>query len=185
MTTNKTGKKNSSKPTAQPPAAKLPSPVSKSTSKPGAKQTKSTTVPAQKPPKQQVSTASATPKKAKQSHPQEFVDKQGRKAQLTEGRGTGHSGDYGLAHILGKHVLGIWHEGGPITTFGKELGVKNPNKIKKLVGESIEKGDSAGVQDNKRTYNYPVPGTKSNIYTVVSNDGKIITSFPKPRPKQK
>jgi hypothetical protein len=107
-----------------------------------------------------------------------FTDVEGRQVRLTYGRGTGHGGDYGWAHIYGKHVKGIWYDGGTITTYPKALGTKTPDEVVELIGKSIQdkKPDDAG--NGRRTYVYAVPGTNRDVFTVVGDDGTIITAYP-------
>jgi hypothetical protein len=107
-----------------------------------------------------------------------FTDAQNRTIKLIYGRGTGHGGDYGWGHIYGKHVQGIWYDGGTITTFPKALGAKTPEQVVDLIGKSLQdkKPDDAG--NGRRSYVYAVPGTNRDVFTVVGNDGTIITSYP-------
>lgn len=108
-----------------------------------------------------------------------FTDRQGRAVKLTYGRGNGRSGDYGWAHIYGKHVMGIWYDGGIITTFPKTVGTKTPDDVVALVSKSITEDRNPDEQgDNRRSYVYPVPGTDRDVFTVVGSDGTIITSYP-------
>lgn len=108
-----------------------------------------------------------------------FTDKKGRTAKLIYGRGNGRGGDYGWAHIYGKHVLGIWYDGGTITTFPKALGTKTPDEVAELVGKSITQDNNPDEQgNNRRSYVYAVSGTNFDVFTVVGGDGTIITSYP-------
>ncbi len=109
-----------------------------------------------------------------------FSDVEGRQVKLTYGRGAGRGGDYGWAHIYGKHVNGIWYDGGTITTFPKALSTKSPEQVVELIGKSIQdkKPDDAG--NGRRSYVYAVPNTNKDVFTVVGNDGTIITSYPVP-----
>lgn len=109
-----------------------------------------------------------------------FTDNEGRSVKLIYGRGAGHGGDYGWAHILGKHVNGIWYDGGTITTFPKALGTKTPQDVINLIGKSLEDKNPDNQGGGRRGYNYAVPNTNRDVFTVVGNDGTIITSYPVP-----
>jgi hypothetical protein len=108
-----------------------------------------------------------------------FTDMDGRSVKLTYGRGNGGRGDYGWAHIYGKHVEGIWYDGGTITTFPQKLGTKTPAEVLELVRKSVEQDNNPDNQDNnRRGYVYQVPNTSQDVFTVVGSDGTIITSYP-------
>ncbi len=109
-----------------------------------------------------------------------FTDGQKRPIRLTYGRGSGHGGDYGWAHILGKHVNGIWYDGGTITTFPQALGAKTPEAVVDLIGKSLQDSSPNDSGGGRRSYVYAVPGTNRDVFTVVGNDGTIITSYPVP-----
>ncbi len=107
-----------------------------------------------------------------------FTDAQGRAIKLTYGRGSGHGGDYGWAHILGKHINGIWYDGGTITTFPKAVGAKTPAEVVDLIGRSLQDKKPDDQSGGRRGYVYVVAGTNSDVFTVTGNDGTIITSYP-------
>ncbi|NWJ98326.1 MAG: hypothetical protein HXX20_21445 [Chloroflexi bacterium] len=107
-----------------------------------------------------------------------FTDAQGRSIKLTYGRGTGHGGDYGWAHILGKHINGIWYDGGILTTFPQAVGAKTPAVVVDLIGKSLQDKNPDNQSGGRRTYIYAVPGTNQDVFTVVGSDGTIITSYP-------
>ncbi len=109
-----------------------------------------------------------------------FTDLEGRTIRLLYGRGAGHGGDYGWAHILGKHVNGIWYDGGTITTFPKAVGAKTPVEVINLINKSLEDKSPDSQSGGRRSYVYFVPGTKIDVFTVVGSDGTIITSYPVP-----
>jgi hypothetical protein len=109
-----------------------------------------------------------------------FTDLEGRTIRLLYGRGAGHGGDYGWAHILGKHVNGIWYDGGTITTFPKAVGAKTPAEVISLIDKSLEDKTPDSQSGGRRSYVYFVPGTKNDVFTVVGSDGTIITSYPVP-----
>jgi hypothetical protein len=110
-----------------------------------------------------------------------FTDAQGRTIKLVYGRGTGHGGDFGWAHILGKHINGIWYEGGTITTFPQAVGAKTPEAVIDLIGKSLQDKNPDNQAGGRRGYVYQVPGTNKDVFTVVGSDGTIITSYPVPR----
>jgi hypothetical protein len=107
-----------------------------------------------------------------------FKDGAGRTIRLTYGRGTGHNGDYGWAHIYGKHTQGIWYDGGTITTFPKTLGTKSPEQVIDLIGKSLQDKNPDNAGNGRRSYVYAVAGTNWDVFTVVGSDGTIITSYP-------
>jgi hypothetical protein len=107
-----------------------------------------------------------------------FTDAQGRTVRLLYGRGNGHSGDYGWAHILGKHINGIWYDGGTITTFPKAVNAKTPAEVITLIGKSLQDQKPDDEGGGRRSYVYAVPGTNKDVFTVVGSDGTLITSYP-------
>lgn len=107
-----------------------------------------------------------------------FTDDEGRTIKLVYGRGTGHGGDYGWAHILGKHINGIWYDGGTITTYPKALGTKSAMEVVNLIGKSLEDKNPDNAGGGRRSYVYAVPNTRYDVFTVVGNDGTIITAYP-------
>ncbi|HEX2914722.1 MAG TPA: hypothetical protein VH186_28230 [Chloroflexia bacterium] len=109
-----------------------------------------------------------------------FTDQQGRTIKLVYGRGSGHNGDYGWAHIYGKHFQGIWYDGGTLTTFPQAVGAKTPQDVINLINKSLQDKNPDNTANGRRSYNYPVPGTNKDIFTVVGSDGTIITSYPVP-----
>ncbi len=109
-----------------------------------------------------------------------FTDDTGRPIKLTFGRGNGHGGDYGWAHIYGKHVQGIWYDGGTITTFPKAINTKSPEEVVGLIGKSLQDKSPDNAGNGRRSYVYAVPGTTRDVFTVVGSDGTIITSYPVP-----
>lgn len=109
-----------------------------------------------------------------------FTDQQGHTIRLLYGRGTGHSGDYGWAHILAKHINGVWYDGGTITTFPKALGTKTPAEVINLIDKSLQDKNPDSQSGGRRSYVYFVPGTKNDVFTVVGADGTIITAYPVP-----
>ncbi len=107
-----------------------------------------------------------------------FSDINGRKVKLTYGRGSGHGGDYGWAHIYGKHVNGIWYDGGTISTFPLDAGTKTPQEVVNLIQKSLTDQKPDNEANDRLSYSYPIPGRNKDIFTVVGNDGTIITSYP-------
>jgi hypothetical protein len=107
-----------------------------------------------------------------------FKDAEGRTIRLVYGRGTGHNGDYGWAHIYGKHTQGIWYDGGTITTFPKTVGAKSPEQVVDFIGKSLQDKNPDNAGNGRRSYVYAVPNTSWDIFTVVGSDGTIITSYP-------
>lgn len=107
-----------------------------------------------------------------------FKDAEGRTVRLVYGRGTGHNGDYGWAHIYGKHTQGIWYDGGTITTFPKTVGAKSPEQVVDFIGKSLLDKNPDNAGNGRRSYVYAVPGTNWDVFTVVGSDGTIITSYP-------
>ncbi|MDB5078249.1 MAG: hypothetical protein JWP00_173 [Chloroflexi bacterium] len=107
-----------------------------------------------------------------------FTDLSGRKIKLVYGRGNGRGGDYGWAHIYGKHVKGIWYDGGTISTFPQDAGTKTPHEVVNLIEKSLgdPKPDKTG--NDRLSYSYQIPGRNKDVFTVVGNDGTIITSYP-------
>ncbi len=166
----------------EPTAIPLPIAPPVATAAPAAKTTAAPTLAATIAPK---ATAAAildepalTEKLSERTVVRSFTDAQGRSVKLLYGRGNGRGGDYGWAHIYGKHVQGIWYDGGTITTFPKALGTKTPDDVVGLLGKSLQdkKPDDAG--NGRRSYVYFVPNTNRDVFTVVGNDGTIITSYP-------
>ena len=107
-----------------------------------------------------------------------FTDAQSRSIKLTYGRGSGHNGDFGWAHILGKHVNRIWYDGGTITTFPQAVGTRTPEEVVDLIGRSLQDKKPDDQGGGRRTYSYEVPKTNKDVFTVVGSDGTIITSYP-------
>ena len=107
-----------------------------------------------------------------------FKDAEGRTVRLIYGRGTGHNGDYGWAHIYGKHTQGIWYDGGTITTFPKTVGAKSPEQVVDFIGKSLQDKNPDNAGNGRRSYVYAVPNTSWDVFTVVGSDGTIITSYP-------
>lgn len=98
--------------------------------------------------------------------------------RLIYGRGEGRRGDYGWAHIYGKHVQGIWFDGGTITTFPRSVGTKTPEEVLELISKSIQDRRPDDEPNSRRSYVYQVPNTSRDVFTVVGNDGTIITAYP-------
>lgn len=107
-----------------------------------------------------------------------FTDIQGRKVRLVYGRGTGHNGDYGWAHIYGKHINGIWYDGGTISTFPLDAGTKTPQDVLDLIQKSLTVQKPDPQANDRLSYIYPIPGRNKDVFTVVGNDGIVITSYP-------
>ncbi len=107
-----------------------------------------------------------------------FSDSQGRKVKLIYGRGTGHGSDYGWAHIYGKHINGIWYDGGTISTFPHDAGTKTPQEVVNLIQKSLTDQQPDKEANDRLSYSYPIPGRNKDVFTVVGNDGTIITSYP-------
>jgi hypothetical protein len=107
-----------------------------------------------------------------------FTDSQNRKVRLTYGRGTGHGGDYGWAHIYGKHFKGIWYDGGTISTFPLDAGAKTPLEVVNLIQKSLTDLKPDKEANDRLSYSYAIPGRNKDVFTVVGNDGTIITSYP-------
>jgi hypothetical protein len=107
-----------------------------------------------------------------------FNDSQGRKVKLVYGRGTGHGSDYGWAHIYGKHINGIWYDGGTISTFPLDAGTKTPQDVVNLIQKSLADPQPDKEANDRLSYSYPIPGRNKDVFTVVGNDGTIITSYP-------
>lgn len=107
-----------------------------------------------------------------------FSDLQGRKVKLIYGRGTGHGGDYGWAHIYGKHINGIWYDGGTISTFPLDAGTRTPQEVVNLIQKSLVDQQPDKEANDRLSYSYPIPGRNKDVFTVVGNDGTIITSYP-------
>lgn len=107
-----------------------------------------------------------------------FSDSQGRKVKLVYGRGTGHNGDYGWAHIYGKHTLGVWYDGGTISTFPLDAGTKTPQDVVNLIQKSLTDKQPDSEANDRRSYSYPIPGRNKDVFTVVGSDGTIITAYP-------
>lgn len=106
-----------------------------------------------------------------------FEDGEGNEIKLLLGKGTGHKGDWGWAHIVDKHMRGHWLDGGIITTFPNAVGAKTEADVQALIGKTLQQRPS---QDRGRfLYRYPVPGTSYRILVVVGNDHEtIITAYP-------
>lgn len=107
-----------------------------------------------------------------------FTDSQNRQVKLTYGRGTGYGGDYGWAHIYGKHFKGIWYDGGTISTFPLDAGAKTPQEVVNLIQKSLTDVKPDKEANDRLSYSYPIPGRNKDVFTVVGNDGTIITSYP-------
>ena len=124
--------------------------------------------------------ADLTAKRAERDVVKTFTDVNGKNIKLLYGRGSGHGGDYGWAHIMGKHLNGIWYDGGTITTFPQAVGAKTPQAVIDLIGKSLQDLKPDAQPGGRFGYNYAVPGTNKDIFTVVGSDGTIITSYPVP-----
>ncbi|MCC6628433.1 MAG: hypothetical protein IT340_13670 [Chloroflexi bacterium] len=109
-----------------------------------------------------------------------FTDAQGRTVTLYHGRGLGTRGDWGWAHIIGKHLYGEWRDGGPLTTFDV-VGVTTEAGVQDLIGRALAEDrrpdDSAR---GRREYRLPVANSRYELLTVVGSDGAIITAYPDP-----
>jgi len=107
-----------------------------------------------------------------------FKDARERTITLHYGRAVGRSGDWGWAHIVGKHLKGEWRDGGPITTF-EVVGLTTPEAVQEIIGRTVredrEPDDSAR---GRREYRLPMPGSRYEVLTVVGSDGAIITAYP-------
>jgi hypothetical protein len=107
-----------------------------------------------------------------------YTDANKREIKLFYGRGVGRSGDWGWAHIVGKHLKGEWADGGPITTFDV-IGVTTPEAVQEIIGRAItEDRDPNSAARGRREYRLPVPNTRYEVLTVVGSDGAIITAYP-------
>lgn len=106
-----------------------------------------------------------------------FEDGEGNEIKLLLGKGTGHKGDWGWAHIVDKHIHGHWLDGGIITTFPNAVGAKTEADVQALIEKTLQQRPT---EDHGRfLYRYPVPGTSYRILVVVGNDHEtIITAYP-------
>ena len=107
-----------------------------------------------------------------------FTDSQGDTVRLLYGRGTGHGGDYGWAHIYGKHFKGIWYDGGTVTTYPQAFGSDSPDQVVSLINQSLQDKTPDDAGNGRYSYIYAVSGTNYDVFTVVGNDGVIITAYP-------
>jgi hypothetical protein len=107
-----------------------------------------------------------------------YTDAQGRPITLYLGRGLGTSGDWGWAHIIGKHLYGEWRAGGPLTTFDV-VGVTTEAGVQDIIGRTLaEDGRPDDSARGRREYRLPIPNTRYEMLTVVGSDGAIITAYP-------
>ena len=106
-----------------------------------------------------------------------FSDARQRSITLYYGRGLGRSGDWGWAHILGKHLYGEWRDGGPITTFDV-IGVTTAEGVVEAIQRSLQDPDPETSDAGRRLYRAPAGGDRYEILTVVGGDGAIITAYP-------
>jgi hypothetical protein len=107
-----------------------------------------------------------------------YADARGRTITLYYGRAVGRRGDWGWAHIIGKHLKGEWLDGGPITTFGV-IGITTPEAVQEIIGRAVrEDGQPDDVARGRREYRLPVQNGRYEVLTVVGSDGAIITAYP-------
>jgi hypothetical protein len=92
-----------------------------------------------------------------------YTDGRGRAVTLYHGRAVGLRGDWGWAHIVGKHLKGEWFDGGPITTFSV-IGVTTPEAVQEVIGRSLKE--------------LPIPSSPYEVLTVVGSGGAVITAYP-------
>ncbi|NDD30326.1 MAG: hypothetical protein EB084_18870 [Proteobacteria bacterium] len=106
-----------------------------------------------------------------------YADGRGQTVLLYAGRGTGHRGDWGWLHIKGKHIDGIWYDGGRVTTFGQALGMRDDVQVQECIGTALRQ---TPVYDRgRRQYRWRPAGASYQVLVVVGADGSIITAYPK------
>ena len=102
---------------------------------------------------------------------------QGHTDYLYYGRGSGHSGDFGWAHIKGKHINGIWYDGGIITTYPQAFGTTSDIQVLSLINKTLQ--DAHPKPSGDRTeFRYKPSGSRYDVLAVVGSDGTIITAYP-------
>ena len=107
-----------------------------------------------------------------------YTDANKREIKLLHGRGVGRAGDWGWAHIVGKHLKGEWADGGPITTFDV-IGVTTPEAVQEIIGRTVTEDRAPDSSARgRREYRLPIPNTRYEVLTVVGSDGAIITAYP-------
>ena len=106
-----------------------------------------------------------------------FHDSRGKNAYLYYGRGTGHSGDYGWAHIKGKHIDGIWYDGGIVTTYPTAFGTTSDVQVLSLINKALQDPQPKPSGD-RFEFRYKPNGSRYNVLAVVGSDGTIITAYP-------
>ena len=108
-----------------------------------------------------------------------FTDANGRTITLYHGRAVGRQGDWGWAHIVGKHLKGEWHDGGPITRFDV-VGVTTPEGVQDLINRTLlQDSQPDAVGSGRREYRLPLSAQYESL-VVVGGDGAIITAYPAP-----
>jgi hypothetical protein len=108
-----------------------------------------------------------------------FADARGRAITLYYGRGAGRGGDWGWAHILGKHLYGEWRDGGPVTTFSV-VGITTPEGVLAAIGSSLRDPRPTDGNGGRREYRVLATTGRHELLTVVGSDGAIITAYPDP-----
>lgn len=106
-----------------------------------------------------------------------FANGQGRTVNLYQGRGTGHRGDWGWAHIVDKHIRGHWLDGGIVTTFPEVFGTTSEVQVQDLIGTALAQGRFRN-QRGRDIYQYRPPGRRGSVKVVLGSDGTIITAYP-------
>lgn len=113
-----------------------------------------------------------------------FTDAGGRTITLYYGRAVGRRGDWGWAHILGKHLRGEWYDGGPVTTF-KEVAVTTPEEVQDLIDRTLlQDARPDAAAGGRREYRLPL-SARHEMLVVVGNDGAIITAYPDSAPRRR
>ena len=105
-----------------------------------------------------------------------YTDGQGRQIVLCQGRGNGHRGDWGWLHIKGKHINGVWYDGGRVTTFPEAFGTRSDGQVQSLIGSALMQ--SPTLDHGRRQYRWRPSGCRYQVLVVVSSDNQIITSYP-------
>jgi hypothetical protein len=105
-----------------------------------------------------------------------YMDARNRTITLYHGRAVGRRGDWGWAHIVGKHLYGQWADGGPVTTFDI-VGVTTPEGVQTMIGRVLKEGRTRDVANGRREYRLAV-NSRYEVLTVVGSDGAVITAYP-------
>jgi hypothetical protein len=106
-----------------------------------------------------------------------FQDGQGRTIKLSYGKGRGHRGDWGWAHIVDKHIRGHWEDGGVVTTFPQAFGTRSEEEVQNLIRQALQQRPH--MSHGRPLYDWKPRQGSYRVTVVVGEDQEtIITAYP-------